>query len=553
MDKLKRYWNPIILLLAIRRETAVHEFSSNPGGMMGRVFIAILAALAAFSLGLHLSSGWASFTIQEATAQSAQFWIKIQFFWFIALLLPGVVALFGRPIGTSLLRAFELRASQLFIAEALGLLCDTPSLLVVFAALPLFFALATQAAFVEMIALFFGLLAVALQTAGIATLCLHFNSLFGSRVRKLSEVPAFTVLLLFLLCVAMPPAFASMTTYKHGKPDPPPFSKSSIGPLHLEALIPAVEFADMTATARANDFIGLTRSSGALFCMTILSLYAGYLAVSQSGRIREESGERAPRKRISHLPQTTIVSQTPIQQVFTVAYTELTLLLRQPHTYLKLSEPAGLILMCFMGLLAPDMGKDPVYNLKELLGIGGICFNLIWQLQLICNRFGSESGTATFLFSASVPRSHLMLGKNIALFILLILIDSAAIPGLLFVAEASQNTLAFLLWLPIALIILTSFGNLLSIEQPYAISRRIGTPKRSLPDVLGFAYLLVGVATGTLIWGLQILIARFGAVGWLGSVSVVISLYCGSLILSVKRLQSREGSFIGQLDRGERG
>ena len=199
MDKLKRYWNPILLLLATRRKTAVHEFTSNPGGVMGRVFIAVLAALAAFSLGHHLSQGWASFTTQEATSQSAQFWIKVQFFWFIALLLPGVVALFGRPIEASLLRAFKLGASQLFFAEVLGLLCDTPTLLVVFAALPLFFSLPTQGAFVEMIVLFFGLLAVALQTAALATLCLHFNSLFGSRVKKLSEVPAFTAILLFLL------------------------------------------------------------------------------------------------------------------------------------------------------------------------------------------------------------------------------------------------------------------------------------------------------------------------------------------------------------------
>ena len=345
-----------------------------------------------------------------------------------------------------------------------------------------------------------------------------------------------------------------MTTYKHGRPDPPAISRSYIGTLHLQSLIPASQLSEMTVSARTNDLAGLLRNGSALLLSTLLSLSAGYFAVSQSGRIGRTNGEKTRRKRVANPADSAISTpQSPFQQTIAVVQTELTLLLRQPQTYLKLSEPAGLILICFMALLAPDMGKDPVYNVKELLGIGGICFNLIWQVQLFCNRFGSESGTATFLFSSSVPRLRLLLGKNIALFILLILIDSAAIPGLMMVAEAPQNTLSFLLWLPVVLIILTSFGNLLSIEQPYAISRRIGTPKRPLPDVLGFAYVLVAVATGTLIWGLQALIAKFGLVGWIGSVVVVISLYLGTLQYSAKRLQRIEGAFIGQLDRGERG
>ena len=554
MDKLKRYWNPILQVLAVRKKTAAHDFESNASGVMGRLFIAFLLALAALSLGYKLSRGWSGFTAQEATTQAMQFWIKVQFFWFIALLLPGVLSLFGRAVGAPVLRSFSLRPSQMFFAETLCLLCDTPTLMVACASLPLFISLAARASFFELTALFSGMVLLALQTAGLATLCLHFNSLFGNQVRKLAEIPAFTAILLFFLCVAMPPAFASLTTYKHGKPYPPAMSKSYIGGLHLQTLIPAAQFAEMTVSARTNELAGLLRNGSALLLSTFLSLSAGYFAVSQSGRIERSNGEKTRLKRVANPADSTISTlQSPFQQTFAVVQTELTLLLRQPQTYLKLSEPAGLILLCFMALLAPDMGKDPVYNVKELLGIGGICFNLIWQLQLFCNRFGSESGTATFLFSSSVPRLRLLLGKNIALFILLILIDSAAIPGLMIVAEAPQNTLAFLLWLPVVLIILTSFGNLLSIEQPYSISRRIGTPKRPLPDVLGYSYVLVAVATGTLIWGLQALIAKFGVVGWTGSIAIVISLYLGTLQFSAKRLQRIEGAFIGQLDRGERG
>ena len=115
----------------------------------------------------------------------------------------------------------------------------------------------------------------------------------------------------------------------------------------------------------------------------------------------------------------------PLWQLAALVVAEWRLLVRKPESYLPLRRPAAMVLLGVLAFLASDMGKDPVYSIKELLGLGGVLYTVLWQIQLLCNRFGSESGTATLLFSLSIPKARLLLGKNLALLMLLLLLDIA--------------------------------------------------------------------------------------------------------------------------------
>lgn len=168
----------------------------------------------------------------------------------------------------------------------------------------------------------------------------------------------------------------------------------------------------------------------------------------------------------------------------------LRLLLRAPQTYLPLRKPASLLMLCCFAFLAPDMSKSPLYNLKEYLGIGGILFTLLWQLQFLCNRFGNETGTSdnrstvALLFGFSISRRVMLFGKNLALLLLLLLLDAPMLAVLALVADAPGQIPNLLLWLPMILLTLTTLGNLVTARFPFPIAHTARNLGQEPPDFL---------------------------------------------------------------------
>ncbi len=96
-----------------------------------------------------------------------------------------------------------------------------------------------------------------------------------------------------------------------------------------------------------------------------------------------------------------------MRQIAALVQTDWRLLLRTPQNFLPLRKPASILLLGAFAFLSPDMGRNPVVNLLEFLAIGALLYSVLWQLQLRCNRFGNEAGTATLLFGFSIPRRRL--------------------------------------------------------------------------------------------------------------------------------------------------
>jgi hypothetical protein len=240
----------------------------------------------------------------------------------------------------------------------------------------------------------------------------------------------------------------------------------------------------------------------------------------------------------------------PIPQLAALFVTEWRLLARNPGSYLPLHQPAAILLLGVLGFLAPDMSKEgPDYCFKELLGLGGVFFNVLWQMQLLCNRFGSEAGTAATLFSLSIPRWRMLLGKNLALLALLLLLDSAALAALCFVSEAPQNIPSFLLWQSLALIVITGLGNIVSVIQPFAIARNDSRSRKDAPDGLSAVYVGVGTGAGFLLWPVAGIVGS-GLWGIMCGLAYALLLYGLLLCVAAAILKRNERMLIARLDRG---
>ena len=567
------FWKPISVLLAVRGRAASNDFAENPTAFLGKALLALLLSVAAFAHGSSIGFQWADLSAQPPAVRLSRFLLTLQILWLVALLLPGVVTVLGGSPSRPVLRQFAIRPFQSFLASLMAALMDTPTLIAVAAFLAmlghlLFAGLLLQAVALSAIS---GMLA--LQTCALARLLADGGVLLIRRLRRWAEVPAAAALLLVCVCAGAPPAFASLTTAPQQNP----------GAIHIH--FPSFHTVDPTPAlpsglaCRAMFAVRKGDSREALFSFAGLAgLLCGTMAVgfAATRSLERYVSEALPERRSTDVPVpltrsrphaglTRSDSQSAAQSAAArraggsltwirwltclpaLVVTEWRLLLRKPETYLPLRQPAGMLLLGVMAFLAPDMGRDPVYNLKELLGLGGVLYNVLWQLQLLCNRFGSEAGTGSLLFSLSMPRVLLLLGKNLALFALLLLLDSAAGAGLLVVAEAPRNIALFLLWLPLALITLTALGNLVSVGWPFSISRPDSRNRGDAPDALAVAYPCLGAAA----WLMLIpaaLMAR-GTLGMAAAFAYVIALYVVSLVAAAALLRKHERRTIARLDR----
>ena len=237
----------------------------------------------------------------------------------------------------------------------------------------------------------------------------------------------------------------------------------------------------------------------------------------------------------------------PLVQISVLIVTEGRLLLRSPQHYLPLRKPASLLLLGVFAFLSPDMSRDPVYNVKEFLGVGTLLYSLLWQIQFLCNRFGNEAGTGALLFGFSLSRARLIVGKNCALLLLLLCLDGAATVGLSTVADASGHLALFLLWLPPILVVLTALGNVASVQYPFVIARRHRNAGTEPPDNLAWIYLFVGCGAGVLLIPVAYLLAH-GTLGLIGTALYLGALYSLSVTVTTKLLARNEHRMIAALD-----
>ena len=546
------FWKPVGVLLRLRFQAARNQFAQSPTPALWTVLMAIALALAALGRGNRVSAQWTLLPMGAAEAALRQAWLLMQALWLSILLLPGVVSLLSYAPPPAVLRPFALRPLQILASEVLAGLADIPAILALLLTLPLIAHLLAggQWAQASVVIVAFGLLCV--QTNLLARGLVYFGMWGARRLRRWAEVPALAVFLLLGLCVGMPPAFASLTGATSPEVRLAPFAAPSVSPALFAPLLPSTTAARAVTCTRCADVGGVAGALSRLIVCLGLTGSGALLALrGANGSLTESAGRTsAPTTKPRNAERFRLRAKSLPQGLYVVV-TEWRLLLRAPHNYLRLRKPASVLLLCVFAFLSPDMSRNPVYNVKEFLGVGALLYNVLWQMQLLCNRFGNEAGTGSLLFGFSVPRRTLLLGKNAALLLLLLCLDGPAIAGLCVVAGFPGHIPCFLLWLPLILMVLTSLGNVVSILRPFAIAS--GGKRKGVepPEALSAGYIVVGCLAVLLLVPVGRLVSLeqpFAFLGVVGAISYVAGGYALSLYAASVLLAKQEYKIIAALD-----
>ncbi len=552
------FWKPVRVLLRLRVQAARNGFAESPTPVLWTLLLAGVLALAVLHTGSGLAAQWTRLPISMAETGLQRLWLLMQVFWLLGLLLPGVVTLLSHAPSSLVLRPFVLRPLQMLAAETLAGLVDIPAILALLLTLPLVVHLLSEGSWMQAIValIAFGLLGI--QTGLLARGLAHLGALSARRLRRWAEVPALAVFLLFGLCVGMPPAFASLTGAATPQTHFVSLALPQVSPDKIASLLPSNMAAHAVVAARDADNFGTIGALSQLIVCLGLTGSGALLALRGASRPFVEKLPHAGRPLWTPFSGRSFIAARAAFQAIgvrsgamlalaAVVVTEGRLLLRAPQNYLRLRKPASLLLLCVFGFLSPNMGRDPVYNLKEFLGLGALLYNVLWQMQFLCNRFGSEAGTGTLLFGFSVSRRTLLMGKNIALFLLLLVLDGLALAGLCVVAGFPQNIPLFWLWLPMILLALTALGNVVSVLHPFSIVPPIKRTSVEPSDTLTGGYIGVGCLAALLLLPAGWLLS-FPLFGFISAFVYVAAIYAASLHGASALLARREYQMIAGLD-----
>ena len=529
------FWNVIVLLLRLRLRLAARNLMQSASAVSTVAFgLFVLVPVAAFA-GKYC---YTALPLSSAQAALLSFVLLILQGAWLLLLVPGIGISLGRSLPVSARRAFPLRPFQVVIAALLSSLLELTSLLVlpVFVAITARFgghALLKSMAVLALLALF------SLQTVALWQLLEQGWAAVSQAKRLRTPFLVALALFSFFLFRGLPAALAATPSS--------PGASLALRAINLSGtqfLPSGIASGGIVAASQGN----IAESAGAAALLAAIA--AGFLALADRLRIVSEKSGPASGGFVLPLPLAPGFSHSGLSQAAAVAGAELRCLLREPAAHLPLRSPALLLLICYVAWIAPNLGNDPFANLRDLLGMVGLLYALVWQAQLLCNRFGNEAGRAAMLFHFPTPRRYLLMGRNAALLLLLLPLDSAIVVYGCLAAHAPERIAAILWWGACALITFTAFGNLVSARLPFPI-RRQGERFQAEPErSIAFLYLLIGFATFALLWSFSSLVAW---VTWPIAAPLCVlaigTLYAGSVLAAEQMVRQNERRLTYILDR----
>jgi hypothetical protein len=532
------FWSAVWLLIRLRLRLAVRTLSRNPTAVIGSTFALLVLTPAAVAAGGLCQQRFASLPPPRDALFLRSVLLTAQALWLL-LLLPAAGVALGRDLPSSVLRPFPLRRGQAVIADALGALFDLPTLL----AIPLFVAVVRHfdghSSPVGMALVQVALILFCLQTVALWRFMVEGASYLSRRFRG-AAMPLLALLLLTVcLSTCLPYAFAATAVSSRSA------QQVAADPIPLLNLTPVGFVAAVIEAAHRGAW-----GAAILHLAAVLAIGAGLLAGADSlHAAAERATEQRSNSRSYHRSLAPEWSTPALSQIAAAIGAEWRCLTRDPGSHLPLRAPAMLLLICFFGWISPNLGNDPFLNLRDLLGMGGLLYILLWQVQLLCNRFGNEAGTAQLLFGFPTPRRYLLAGRNFSLAALLIPLDGALVIGLCVSAHAAHFIGPLLGWGAMALVVVTALGNVASACLPFPI-RRQGERYQAEPErSVAFVYVALGFATAALLWPVHYLADRLS--WWVASPLATLYLsgmYLGCLHLAEWLLAQRERRLARLLD-----
>jgi len=242
-----------------------------------------------------------------------------------------------------------------------------------------------------------------------------------------------------------------------------------------------------------------------------------------------------------------------------VADKEFKYLFRDPFFKATLSQTVYmLVVVGVMMVHSARMGEEGIRWAGQgwlLWGATGML--LMSQSQLALNSFGPEGAAVATLLLFPCPRRHILIGKNLALFAALSVVNTVFVLAVCALARQAWLLPHALAWTGLASVVFVACGNIVSVYFPVRVVMRGWVLRRS--SSIGFAqlaaYLVVVLVVGLLV--LPVLAAIVLPLYWLGVVWLVVTipvssayvccLYYLSLLAAESALLAREPEVVAAL------
>lgn len=342
---------------------------------------------------------------------------------------------------------------------------------------------------------------------------------------------------------------------------PPGLAARAIAAAGSGQMLPALEYLLSLA--------GFTVVTFILAAEFLKRVYAGD-AVRLSARTRASAPTPAPTTPISSAAQ---VPAEPVRRprftfrtglppvVEAMVEKEARYFVRDPYFKVILLNLAYMLVVGFFAIKPTGVIMRP--EIRVVMAWVMMSLPLLIEMQLVCNLFGTEGSAASVLFLFPCSRRQVLIGKNVALFVVLSALNILFMVILAGIAGVLDYVSLLVCWIELALIVFLAIGNLASIYFPLRLVMR-GWRMRPNSASRGCGYFFV--YWGVMIVAFVLLLPVIGALAlpgfnlvnpyWLTlsiplAVAYAIGLYALSLHLAGPLLQAREETIIAKVSQPE--
>ncbi|WP_309718928.1 hypothetical protein [Armatimonas sp.] len=217
-------------------------------------------------------------------------------------------------------------------------------------------------------------------------------------------------------------------------------------------------------------------------------LLAGKLAANRAGAETEQGGGRvgvSPLVRLAHGP------------ILTIAAKELSYFLREPKLRGALSRSSAV--MVAVGVLTLYPTNAPRVLWDSILGTSVVFYLLFWLLERACNQWGTESAAGRLLWSFPGERQRWILGKNLALFPLLLACVAFTLTEYALIAHPPASAMrGYLSTGALWIVGLLALGNFVSIWLPFPMLGKAVSQNPGQDFTTAILYIFIAVAAAYL-------------------------------------------------------
>lgn len=211
--------------------------------------------------------------------------------------------------------------------------------------------------------------------------------------------------------------------------------------------------------------------------------------------------------------------------------------------YFKIALMNLVYMLFVLGFVALSRGRHSIAEgFRPAMAWGASALLLMSEMPLVFNIFGTEGGAASALFLFPCSRRQILIGKNLALFAALSVVNFVLLGVLAGLAGALPTFGTLFCWSELAVLVFIAGGNLVSIWFPFrAVARgwRMRQQMASKGCAFQFLYLSASMVAFTLLLPVaaMLLVPTFWASrAWLALTIPVAVAYAGGLYLLSLRL-----------------